>query len=56
MTEKEKIAKLKGANEVWEYILEGCELGDLYLQDLEKDAKYNFEQNLKKIVRLSPLT
>jgi hypothetical protein len=49
MTEKEKIAKLKGANEVWEYILEGCELGDLYLQDLHIDAERNYAINKNKI-------
>ena len=49
MSIKEKIAKLKGENKIWSHILEGLELGDLYLQDLQIDAKTNYAINKKKI-------
>ena len=49
MSIKEKIAKLKGENEVWSHILEGLELGDLYLQDLQIDAERSYAVNKNKI-------
>ncbi len=52
MSIKEKIAKLKGENKVWQHIKNYREFDDGNLYEIEDNAYFQFEKNYKKISAL----
>ena len=52
MTEKEKIAKLKGANEVWQHIKNYREFDDPTAYEIFDNAIDQYKNNYKKISAL----
>lgn len=52
MNIKEKIAKLKGENKVWQHIKNYREFDDGNLYEIEDNAYFQFEKNYKKISAL----
>lgn len=52
MNIKEKIAKLKGENKVWQHIKNYREFDDGNLYEIEDNAYFQYEKNYKKISAL----